>query len=154
MTKRDLESYVADNYTADRMCLVSAGGIAHDQLVELAEKNFSNVKTSPKPIQLGNMRRTPSSFTGAEVRVRDDTMNQMHLAIAVEAVGWRHPDYWPLQVMAAILGNWDRGLGASPLLSSKLSHVISTNGLANSYQHFYTAYADTGLWGINMITEK
>src|ERR1700750_779379 len=42
----DLESYIKTNYTADRMVLVGAGGIPHEQLVELADKHFSKLPTS------------------------------------------------------------------------------------------------------------
>ncbi len=50
-----------------------------------------------------------------------------------------------------MFGNWDRSLGASPLLSSRLSHIISANSLANSYMG---SYSDTGLWGISFVSEK
>ena len=151
MTRGDLTEYISENYLADRMCLVGAGSVEHETLVELAEKHFAGLKTSAN---VTGRPRVPATFTGAEVRVRDDTMNQMHLAIAVEAPSLHHVDYWPMQVMSAILGNWDRSLGASPLLSSRLSHIISSNNLANSYQHFYTTYSDTGLWGIHLVTEN
>jgi processing peptidase subunit beta len=57
-------------------------------------------------------------------------------------------------VLQSIFGNWDRALGASSLLSSRLSHIISSNNLANSYMSFSTSYSDTGLWGIYMVTEN
>ena len=154
MTRDDLTGFIRDNYTADRMCLVGAGGISHEELVKLAEQNFASLPTSSNPIPLGGVSRAAPVFSGAEVRIRDDTMETLHIALAVEAVGWRSPDYWPMLVMSAVFGNWDRGLGASPLLSSKLSHIVSSNNLANSYQHFFTNYSDTGLWGVNMITEN
>jgi hypothetical protein len=81
-------------------------------------------------------------------------MSTCNFAIAVEGVGWRSPDYWPMLVMQSIFGNWDRSLGASPLLSSKLSHIISSNNLANSFMSFSTSYSDTGLWGIYAVSEN
>ncbi|ORY35694.1 putative mitochondrial processing peptidase beta subunit mitochondrial precursor [Naematelia encephala] len=154
MTKDKLSSFISKNYTADRMCLVGAGSIKHEQLVELAEKHFGSVASSSNPVPLGGQARPQTQFVGAEVRVRDDTMPTCNFAIAVEGVGWKSPDYWPMLVMSSIFGNWDRSLGASPLLSSKLSHIISSNNLANSYQSFSTSYSDTGLWGIYMVTEN
>ncbi|KAI7560746.1 hypothetical protein KC346_g22487, partial [Hortaea werneckii] len=41
--RNDLENYIKTNYTADRMVLVGAGGVPHEQLVELAEKHFSKM---------------------------------------------------------------------------------------------------------------
>ncbi|KAG6377205.1 Metalloenzyme, LuxS/M16 peptidase-like protein [Boletus reticuloceps] len=56
--------------------------------------------------------------------------------------------------MQSIMGNWDRSLGASSLLSSRLSHIISSNNLANSFMSFSTSYSDTGLWGIYLVSEN
>jgi len=81
-------------------------------------------------------------------------MATANIAIAVEGVGWKSPDYYPMLVMQSIFGNWDRSLGASSLLSSRLSHIISTNNLANSYMSFSTSYSDTGLWGIYLVSEN
>lgn len=34
-----------------------------------------------------------------------------HIAIAVEAAGWSHPDTIPLMVANTLIGNWDRSFG-------------------------------------------
>ncbi|RXK34711.1 mitochondrial-processing peptidase subunit beta [Tremella mesenterica] len=154
IAKKDLTSYIQKNYTADRMVLVGAGSIEHDQLVKLAEKHFASLPVSSNPIPLGGQAHPPTQFVGSDVRIRDDTMSTLNIAIAVEGVGWRSPDYWPMLVMQSIFGNWDRSLGASPLLSSKLSHIMSSNNLANSYMSFSTSYSDTGLWGVYIVTEN
>ncbi|KAE9389734.1 mitochondrial processing peptidase beta subunit [Gymnopus androsaceus JB14] len=151
----DLASYIKTNYTADRMVLVGTGGVDHQSLVKLAEQHFSSLPVSPNPLPLGRLssERKPT-FVGSEVRVRDDEMPTANIAIAVEGVGWSSPDYFPMMVMQSIFGNWDRSLGASPLLSSRLSHIVSSNNLANSFMSFSTSYSDTGLWGIYIVTEN
>ncbi|KAF5362906.1 hypothetical protein D9758_007134 [Tetrapyrgos nigripes] len=153
--RNDLESYIKTNYTADRMVLVGTGGVDHSSLVKLAEKHFSTLPVSPSPIPLGRISeaRKPS-FVGSEVRIRNDEIPTANIAIAVEGVGWSSPDYFPMMVMQSIFGNWDRSLGASPLLSSRLSHIISSNNLANSFMSFSTSYSDTGLWGIYLVSEN
>jgi len=150
----DLASYIKTNYTADRMVLVGAGGVDHDELVKLAEKHFSGLPVSPNPIPLGRTAHGNSSFVGAEIRARDDTMSTANIAIAVEGVGWSSPDFFPMLVMQSIFGNWDRAMGSSPLLSSRLSNIVSSNNLANNYMSFSTSYSDTGLWGIYLVTEN
>jgi processing peptidase subunit beta len=152
--REDLASYINTNYTADRMVLVGSGGIEHESLVKLAEKHFSSLPVSSNPIPLGQQTTTPTKFVGSEVRVRDDTQPTVNVAIAVEGVSWRSADYFPMLVLQSIMGNWDRSLGASPLLSSRLSHIISSNNLANSFMHFSTSYSDTGLWGVYMVSEN
>ena len=150
----DLASYIKTNYSADRMVLVGTGGVEHSELVELAKKHFAALPVSSNPVPLGRAAHPPTNFVGSEVRVRDDTMSTANIAIAVEGVGWRSPDYFPMLVLQSIFGNWDRSLGSSPLLSSRLSHVISSNNLANSYMSFSTSYSDIGLWGIYLVTEN
>jgi len=137
----DLESYIKTNYTADRMVLVGSGGVPHEQLVELADKYFSKLPGSSS--MRGVAKDTPD-FVGSEVRLRDDTMHTAHIAIAVEGVGWNDPDYFPALVTQAIVGNWDRDLGHSPYLGSRLSTFVHQHNLANSFMSFSTSYSDTG----------
>jgi processing peptidase subunit beta len=150
----DLASYIKNNYTADRMVLVGTGGVDHRELQELAVKHFANLPVSANPVALGQKHHPKTNFVGSEVRIRDDTMSTANIAIAVEGVGWRSPDYFPMLVMQSIMGNWDRSLGAAPLLSSRLSHLISSHSLANSFMSFSTSYSDTGLWGIYFVSEN
>jgi len=154
INRDDLTSYIKTNYTADRMVLVGTGGVEHGELVKLAEKHFGTLPVSPKPIPLGRLSHPKTNFIGSEVRIRDDEVPTAHVAIAVEGVSWSSPDYFPMMVMQSIFGNWDRSLGSSPLLSSRLSHIISSNNLANSYMSFSTSYSDTGLWGIYLVSEN
>jgi mitochondrial-processing peptidase subunit beta len=154
LKRDDLVSYIQTNYTADRMVLVGTGGVDHQELVQLATKHFANLPISPKPIPLGRLAHAKTSFVGSEVRIRDDDMPTAHIAIAVEGVGWSSPDYFPMMVLQSIIGNWDRSLGSSPLLSSRLSHIISSNNLANSFMSFSISYSDTGLWGIYLTSEN
>ncbi|KAJ7367591.1 Metalloenzyme, LuxS/M16 peptidase-like protein [Mycena albidolilacea] len=150
----DLDAYIKTNYTADRMVLVGAGGVDHGELVKLAEKHFSSLPVSSNPIRFGAASQDKPSFVGSEVRLRDDELGAAHIAIAVEGVGWSSPDYFPMMVLQSVFGNWDRSLGSAPHLSSKLSDIIASNGLANSFMSFSTSYADTGLWGIYLVSEN
>jgi len=156
INRDDLTSYIKTNYTADRMVLVGAGGIPHNQLVELAEKHFSSIPAYNHNAQENASQRgltTKPDFVGSEVRIRDDTMPTANIAIAVEGVSWKDDDYFTALVTQAIVGNWDRSMGNSPYLGSKLSSFIHQNKLANSFMSFSTSYSDTGLWGIYMVSD-
>lgn len=157
ISRDDLVSYIQTNYTANRMVLVGAGGIPHEQLVELAEKHFSKLPTAPPTSYtqaLARAQKQTPDFIGSEVRVRDDTCPTANIAIAVEGVSWSDDLYFPALVAQAIVGNWDRSMGASPYMGSKLSSFIHHNQLANSFMSFSTSYSDTGLWGIYLVTDK
>lgn len=155
--REDLTSYIQQNYTADRMVLVGAGGVPHQQLVELAEKHFSGLPSEPPSSQaqaIVQAQKRKPDFIGSEVRIRDDTIPTAHIAIAVEGVSWKDDDYFTALVTQAIVGNWDRAMGNSPYLGSKLSYFVHEHKLANSFMSFSTSYSDTGLWGIYMVSEN
>lgn len=145
--REDLVGYINQNYTADRMVLVGAGGVPHNQLVELAEKHFSKLRIDPQSsysfTDVAAQKRIPD-FVGSEVRIRDDTIPTANIAIAVEGVSWKDDDYFTALVTQAIVGNWDRAMGNSPHLGSKLSTFIHEHKLANSFMSFSTSYSDTG----------
>lgn len=129
------------------MVLVGAGGVPHAQLVELAEKHFSKIPMEPPnssshAVAMQQKRRP--DFIGSEVRIRDDTIPTANIAIAVEGVSWKDDDYFTALVTQAIVGNWDRAMGNSPYVGSKLSTFIHENKLANSFMSFSTSYSDTG----------
>lgn len=142
----DLVGYIKQNYTADRMVLVGAGGVPHQQLVDLAERHFSSLPTAAPDSSFHAVaaQKAKPDFIGSEIRVRDDTIPTANIAIAVEGVSWKDDDYFTALVTQAIVGNWDRAMGNSPYLGSKLSTFIHENKLANSFMSFSTSYSDTG----------
>lgn len=60
-----------------------------------------------------------------QIRVRDDKMPLAHIAIAVEAVGWSHPDTIPLMVANTLIGNWDRSFGGGVVSNAEPSNSSS-----------------------------
>jgi processing peptidase subunit beta len=152
MTRSALESYISTNYTPNRMVLVAAGGVDHDALVKLAEKQFGHL--APGASLANSAKAKKPTFVGSDLRARFDDHPTAHLAMAVEGASWTSPDYWPLLVAQSITGSWDRALGAAAHASSPLAHSISKENLANSFMSFNTSYTDTGLFGIYAVTEN
>jgi processing peptidase subunit beta len=153
LTRDDLSNYIKSNYTGERMILVGAGAIDHDALVRLAEQHFGSL---PNKLSQSTSKSAMKKavFTGADFRLQDQNAQQSHIAVAVEGASWTSPDYFPLLVLQSIIGSWDRSLGVTGHLDSRLSSVINNNQLANSFMSFNTSYKDTGLWGIYMVTEN
>lgn len=50
-----------------------------------------------------------------------------HIAIAVEAVGWSHPDTIPLMVANTLIGNWDRSFGGGVVGAASVSLGFRTD---------------------------
>ncbi|KAH6650573.1 Metalloenzyme, LuxS/M16 peptidase-like protein [Chaetomium tenue] len=154
ITRTELANYVKNNYTADRMVLAGAGGIPHQQLVEMADRYFSKLPSKSPETSAYALSKKKPDFIGSDVRIRDDTIPTANIAIAVEGASWSDPDYFTALVAQAIVGNYDKALGNAPHQGSKLSGIVHKNDLANSYMSFSTSYSDTGLWGIYLVTDK
>lgn len=146
INRQDILSYVEHHYHAPRMLLAGAGAVKHEQLSALASKHFSGL-----PSTESQLSRKSAEFTGSSITVRDDTMEDVHVVIAVEGVNWTHPDYFGMLVFQQILGSWDRTIGGGKNLSSQLCETIATNDLAKSVTAFNTCYSDTGLFGVYAV---
>uniref|UniRef100_A0A9L9PX59 Mitochondrial-processing peptidase subunit beta n=2 Tax=Boreoeutheria TaxID=1437010 RepID=A0A9L9PX59_HUMAN len=145
-TSREQTVYYAKAFSKDL-----PRGVSHDELLDLAKFHFGDSLCTHK----GEIPALPPcKFTGSEIRVRDDKMPLAHLAIAVEAVGWAHPDTICLMVANTLIGNWDRSFGGGMNLSSKLAQLTCHGNLCHSFQSFNTSYTDTGLWGLYMVCES
>lgn len=151
ITKTELTNYVKKNIKADRVVLVGAGAVEHEELVKLAEQYLASLPASTTSTAPGAGSRHPSdtsSFVGSEVRLRDDTIPSAHIAIAVEGVSVSSPDYYTAQVAKAVIGNWNVASSTANDQGNKLSSIVSQNHLADSFESFSFSYNDTGLWGI------
>ncbi|MEQ2281089.1 hypothetical protein AMECASPLE_026771, partial [Ameca splendens] len=150
INRGDLVEYITTHYKGPRIVLAAAGGVCHQELISLARFHFGKL---PSREQGEVPAPPPCHFTGSEIRVRDDKMPLAYIAIAVEAVGWSHPDTIPLMVANTLIGNWDRSFGGGVNLSSKLAQMACQGNLCHSFQSFNTCYTDTGLWGLYMVCE-
>ncbi|XP_010723172.1 mitochondrial-processing peptidase subunit beta isoform X1 [Meleagris gallopavo] len=151
INRNDLVEYITTHYKGPRIVLAAAGGVCHEELLDLAKCHFGNLPSAPEG---GLPPLPPCSFTGSEIRIRDDKMPLAHIAIAVEAAGWSDPDTIPLMVANTLIGNWDRSFGGGVQnLSSKLAQIACHGNLCHSFQSFNTCYTDTGLWGLYMVCE-
>lgn len=96
----------------------------------------------------------PCRYCGSDVRFRDDSMGFAHNIIAVEAPGYRTPDYMTFKIMEAMLGTWHlsrcQGMNTSPRMA--LWSEISK--LCISFETFYLPYRDVGLFGVYYVAPK
>jgi processing peptidase subunit beta len=150
LKRNDLVQFVKDHYKAPRMVLAAAGGVNHEQLHSLAEKHFAGLdsKYANEVPSLGGCR-----FTGSSIYDRNDNMPYVYAALAVEGVGWAHPDNLPLMVANTLIGQWDRTNGAGVNTPSRLVHRVGWGEGCQSFQAFNTCYKDTGLWGVYYVAE-
>ncbi|CAO3679484.1 unnamed protein product [Umbelopsis ramanniana] len=150
ISRDDLSNFIKNNYAGDRMVLVGAGNVNHEELCKLAEQKFGSLSSGSLSAKLAQKPK----FTGSEIRLRDDTLPEAHIALAVEAPSLASPDYYVSLVLQSIIGSWDASLGGSSLLGSRLSTVVDKHHLANNFFSFNTSYKDTGLFGIYFATSN
>jgi len=128
--------------------VAGAGAVEHKQLADLSEKYFGSLPTAA-PSDIENPEDLiikDATFTGSDLRVRDDNKPLAHLAIAFEAAGWTDSRAFDLMTMQCLLGSWDRT--ATGNVSSKLCRTVAERECAYSVMAFNTCYKETGLFGV------
>jgi len=151
--KSDLEKYIKEHYHPSRMVLAAAGGVDHEKLVQLAKEFFC---TDVAPIEERDnfFGHQPCAFTGSEIRHWNQSMPHVHVAMAVESVGWQHHDTIPLMLANQIIGSWNRSSVNGSNFPNPLMRNMSKSNAAISYQSFNTVYTDTGLWGMYFVSDN
>jgi processing peptidase subunit beta len=156
--QKDLKNYITTNYKGDRMVLVGAGCVDHEEMVRIAIENFGHVPISTEPKPLGTPRTALPEFLSGEVHVEDDSLPNIYMAIALEGCSWSSPNYFKALVAQAIVGNWDRATNAGAVTPLGKAVVDNSknggNPLCNSYMSFSTSYSDTGLWGMYLVIDR
>ncbi|GAM19886.1 hypothetical protein SAMD00019534_030610 [Acytostelium subglobosum LB1] len=143
ISRDDIKNFMAQNYTGQRLVIAAAGAVNHDKLVAAVKEKFGSIQAgqpSPRP-QITN------DFVGSEIRVRDDSLPNIHFSVAVRGLSWDDPDYYTLELIQTMIGNWNNTISGGKNLISNLAEVVATEGLAESYSTFLTCYQDTGLFG-------
>ncbi|KAF2074890.1 hypothetical protein CYY_003809 [Polysphondylium violaceum] len=146
ISRDQILEFVSKNYTGDRLVVSAAGAVDHDALVKQVAEKFANIKAAPASQESPRAQIT-NDFVGSEIRVRDDSLPLVHFAVAVKGLSWDHPDYFVLELIQNMIGNWNRSISAGKNLSSNLGEIVATEGLAESFSTFFTCYKDTGLFG-------
>jgi len=151
ITSADLASFVKTYYTGPRVVVSAAGAVQQAEVAALADKYFGSLPSAPPA---GFAPKTDvAAFIGSDIRVREDTINHAHVAVAVQTGGFTDPHYFPLLVLQNILGSYS---GKSPFgtnVFSGLGRRLAEEHLAIKAEAFTLTYKDTGLFGVHVITE-
>jgi predicted Zn-dependent peptidase len=133
MQRDDIRGYLRRNYTGERMVLAAAGRVDHTALVAAAERLFPG---------LPNAKAEPAEaarYIGGERREARD-LEQVHLVMGFDGIGYRDDDYYAATVYSTLLGGG---------MSSRLfQEVREKRGLVYSIYTFASPYSDGGLFGI------
>lgn len=129
-----LRGYMGRHYSPGRMVVSAAGKIDHERLVALAVEAFTAL-----PGNGGDPESDPADYRGGDFR-EDRDLEQVHLLLGFEAIGFRDPDHYTGLLLSTLLGGG---------MSSRLfQEVREKRGLVYSIYSFLSSYSDGGLLGI------
>ncbi|MBB1248603.1 pitrilysin family protein [Rhizobium sp. G21] len=138
-TPDQIRRYLSRNYVADRMFVVGAGAIKHDEFVEQVARRFSSLPTTPSaPIIMD-----PARYIGGDIREDRDLMDAQVL-FGFEGKAYHARDFYCSQILANVLGGG---------MSSRLfQEVREHRGLCYSIYAFHWGFSDTGIFGVHAAT--
>jgi len=121
-------------YRPDRVVVVAAGNLDHDELVATVAKALGHLD--------GRVLATDDQppETRVAVDVHEKALEQVHLCLGVPAISQAHPDRYAVHLMNLALGGG---------MSSRLFQEIrEKRGRCYSVYSFLSSYRDTGYLGI------
>lgn len=127
--KADLSAFIGEHYTPEQMILSAAGAVDHDAIVAEAERLFGGLRAR------GVAAPEAAHFQGGERRELRE-LEQVHVAMALWAPGYKDESIYASQCLAALLGGG---------MSSRLFQEIrERRGLCYTIFAQAGAYFDTG----------
>ncbi|SMH41419.1 M16 family metallopeptidase [Mesorhizobium australicum] len=137
-TSANIRDFLERQYAADRMVVVAAGAVDHDEFVKLVEKHLGGFRATctSKPAAI-------ASYTGGDFReVRD--LQDAQIILGFEGRAYHVRDFYASQLLSMILGGG---------MSSRLfQEVREKRGLCYSVYAFHWGFSDTGLFGVHAAT--
>lgn len=134
-------SFHAREFAPRNLVIAAAGNIQHEQLVELAERAFGDIRTedgrAPEGTQVNEVVPSPAAPILIE---RKQELEQAHLIIASPWPSARHEDRYAGSLLASVIG----GSTSSRLWQS----IREERGLAYSVGAGASAYTDAGVFTI------
>lgn len=132
--RRDsLWDYLRAHYGPQQMVVAAAGAVEHQRFVEMAAGAFTHEGFSC------NGATDPADYQGGDRREARD-LEQVHLLLGFDGVGYLDDDYYTLSALSTLFGGG---------MSSRLfQEVREKRGLVYSVYSFHSAFLDGGLFGI------
>jgi predicted Zn-dependent peptidase len=137
-TSKQLHDFIERQYGAERMVMVAAGDIKHDDFVREVEKHLGGFRgkvdsTIPQYAQ----------YVGGDFREDRDLMDAQ-IVLGFEGRAYHVRDFYASQVLSMILGGG---------MSSRLfQEVREKRGLCYSVYAFHWGFSDTGIFGVHAAT--
>jgi len=133
MPKSALSAYIDQHYTPDKMTVVAAGNIDHDEFVDQTISLFSDLSTPKDRIV------EKPTYTGGDVRLSRD-LEQSHIFLGFENVSYNDDDFFAMRILSNVLGGG--------MTSRLFQEVREKRGLAYEVYTYATSNSDAGLFSV------
>ena len=139
-TSRQLHDFLNRQYGADRMVVVAAGGVKHDDFVREVESKLGGFRE-----KAATEATSLAHYVGGDFREHRDLMDAQ-IVLGFEGRAYHVRDFYASQVLSMILGGG---------MSSRLfQEVREKRGLCYSVYAFHWGFSDTGVFGVHAATGK
>ncbi len=137
-TSAQLHSFMERQYGADRMVVVAAGAIKHEDFVREVENRLGSYRAKAE-----STLPQYAHYVGGDYRENRDLMDAQ-IVLGFEGRAYHVRDFYASQVLSMILGGG---------MSSRLfQEVREKRGLCYSVYAFHWGFSDTGIFGIHAAT--
>ncbi len=135
---QQIHDFMARQYGADRMVVVAAGAVSHDEFVKEVEKRLGSFR--PKA---PGLPPASANYVGGDFRENRDLMDAQ-IVLGFEGRAYHVRDFYASQLLSMILGGG---------MSSRLFHEVrEKRGLCYSVYAFHWGFSDTGVFGVHAAT--
>jgi len=137
-TSAQIHDYIQRQYGAERMVVVAAGDVRHDEFVREVEKRLGTFRAKAE-----SAVPTYAQYIGGDYREHRDLMDAQ-IILGFEGRAYHVRDFYASQVLSMILGGG---------MSSRLfQEVREKRGLCYSVYAFHWGFSDTGIFGVHSAT--
>jgi processing peptidase subunit beta len=147
ISSEDIQKYVDTHYVGSRMVLVGTGNVAHQTILDLAERHLGQLAKTAGEI---TGEDTPL-LTGSQVAIRDDDVELAHCGVFFQAPSFAHEDYFAFMMLKRLMGDYNPkrdGIINHPRLQYNWLHTwLGEIEDIIEHQSMYWAYKDVALFG-------
>lgn len=137
-TSKQLHDFMQRQYGAERMVVVAAGDVKHDDFVKQVEAKLGGFRS-----KADSAIPQYAQYVGGDFREARDLMDAQ-IVLGFEGRAYHVRDFYASQVLSMILGGG---------MSSRLfQEVREKRGLCYSVYAFHWGFSDTGIFGVHAAT--
>jgi predicted Zn-dependent peptidase len=139
--REEIIAFLQSHYTPDRIIVAAAGGLDHQQVVDLVMASLGHLRSASSQMQRDGAHGGRSRM---HVTYRD--LEQIHFCLGTSGIPHNHQLRYAGHTLNTLLGG---------NMSSRLfQEVREKRGLTYSIYSFLNTYSDTGLFGVYAGTTK